>query len=135
MNELLKNIKIMVVDDNADTCDLLRIALEQAGASVVAAQTVDTAIELFRRYPAHAVIADIRIGNSDGYALIKAIREHNIQFRGFTPAIAVTGFASPEDEERALATGFTAYVPKPFNPMDVVCTIARILGSPGDLAA
>src|SRR5262245_37095470 len=135
MTKLLKNTTVMVVDDNADTCELLRCALEQAGASVVLAQSVDDAFQSFRRCPPHALVADIRIGNSDGYVLIKSIRDHNLLYRGFTPAVAVTGFASPEDEERALSAGFNAYVPKPFDPADIVSVIAQILYCPDQRAA
>ena len=124
----------MVIDDDSDTCELLRTALEQAGASVLVAHNVDGAIETFRRCPPHAVVADIRLGNSDGYALIKAIREHNIEYRGFTPAVAVTGFASPEDKERAIAAGFNAYLAKPFEPAAVISAIAKILSGRMDLA-
>ena len=134
MSELLKNTTIMVIDDDSDTCELLRTALEQAGASVLVAHNVDGAIETFRRCPPHAVVADIRLGNSDGYALIKAIREHNIEYRGFTPAVAVTGFASPEDKERAIAAGFNAYLAKPFEPAAVISAIAKILSGRIDLA-
>jgi len=134
MSELLKNTTIMVIDDDSDTCELLRTALEQAGASVLVAHNVDGAIETFRRCPPHAVVADIRLGNSDGYALIKAIREHNIEYRGFTPAVAVTGFASPEDKERAIAAGFNAYLAKPFEPAAVISAIAKILSGRMDLA-
>src|SRR5436309_583149 len=134
MSELLKNTTIMVIDDDSDTCELLRTALEQAGASVLVAHNVDGAIETFRRCPPHAVVADIRLGNSDGYALIKAIREHNIEHRGFTPAVAVTGFASPEDKERAIAAGFNAYLAKPFEPAAVISAIAKILSGRMDLA-
>jgi len=131
----LNNTTIMVVDDNLDTCELLRTVLENAGASVTVAHEVESAIEKFRRCPPHAVIADIRLGSSDGYALIKTIREYNTEYRGFTPAVAVTGFASPEDRDRALAAGFSAYVPKPFNPTEVVSTLARVLGGLSDIAA
>jgi len=134
MSELLKNTTIMVIDDDSDTCELLRTALEQAGASVLVAHNVDGAIETFRRCPPHAVVVDIRLGNSDGYALIKAIREHNIEYRGFTPAVAVTGFASPEDKERAIAAGFNAYLAKPFEPAAVISAIAKILSGRMDLA-
>src|SRR5579871_5762221 len=112
----LANTTVLLVDDNIDSCDLLRFAFEQSGAAVVTAQTVKAAIEAFRHSPAHAVIADIRIGTSDGYELLKAIRETNAEYKGFTPVIAVTGFASPEDKDRAIAAGFSAYFAKPFNP-------------------
>jgi CheY-like chemotaxis protein len=135
MKDPLKNTTIMVVDDNADTCELLRLTLEGAGASVVVAQSVDAAIEAFRRCPPHALLADIRLGESDGYALIKIVREHNAAYRGFTPAVALTGFASPEDQTRAMAAGFNAYIAKPFDPADVVSAITTIVPCPGNFAA
>jgi CheY-like chemotaxis protein len=135
MEGLLKNTVVMVVDDSADICDLLRCALEQSGASVSVAQTVESAIATFRKHIPHAVVVDIRLGSSDGYALIKAIREHNAEYRGFTPAIAVTGFASPEDEERAIGAGFNAYMAKPFDPFEVVRSIANMLYGPRNAVA
>ena len=135
MAGVLQNFTIMVVDDNEDTRNLLRLVLEQEGASLVVQESLEDAIESFRRTPPHAVVTDIRLGSSDGYALIKAIREGNVEYRGFTPAVAVTGFASPEDEERAMAAGFNAYLAKPFDPRTVVFTIRRILSGSIDLAA
>jgi CheY-like chemotaxis protein len=135
MHKVLENTLVMVVDDNMDICDLLRIALEQSGASVVVAHSVGSALQSFRKCPPHAVIADIRLGTTDGYELIKVIRRYNVEYRGFTPAIAITGFASSEDEDRALAAGFSAYLPKPFEPADVISTVATVLRRPVNLAA
>jgi CheY-like chemotaxis protein len=131
----LTNTTILLVDDNLDCCDLLRFSFEEAGASVVIAQTVDAALDAFRRCPSHAVIADIRIGASDGYSLLKSIRDTNAEYKGFTPVVAVTGFASPEDEERAIAAGFNGYFAKPFNPEAVVDAVGRLLSHPQDVAA
>ena len=131
----LTNTTVLLVDDNLDSCELMRFVFEQSGASVVTAQTVDAALEAFRRCPAHAVIADIRIGTSDGYELLKAIRKTNAEYKGFTPVIAVTGFASPEDEERALNAGFNAYFSKPFEPEDLVDATEKMLSHPQNLAA
>jgi CheY-like chemotaxis protein len=136
MSASLKNTAVLVVDDNSDICDLLRTVLEGSGASVAVAYSVDAALEAFRRSPPHVVIADIRLRNSDGYALMDAIRHYNAEYKGFTPAIAVTGFASPEDEERALGAGFAAYISKPFDPAEVVRAVARAMGrEPTDRAA
>jgi len=126
----LESKTILIVDDDIDTCELLRSAFEESGASVVTAQTVDDALTEFRQCPPHAVISDIRLGVSDGYALIKAIRDLNVEYRGFTPAIAITGFASPEDEEKAMSAGFNAYFPKPFEPADIVNAISSALSHP-----
>jgi CheY-like chemotaxis protein len=134
MNDL-SNKKILVVDDDGDTRELLRFTLEQYGADVVLAQSVDAALKNYREAPPHAVVADIRLGISDGYALIQMIRENDIEYRGFTPAIAVTGFASREDEERAMMAGFNAYLAKPFDPEELVTTIASLLSGSGHQAA
>jgi len=135
MSTLLKDRTILVVDDDADTRELLRFVLQESGAHVVAAGSVDAAFGTYRQAPPHAVIADIRLGKSDGYALIKAIRETDAEYRGFTPVVAVTGFASTDDEERAMAAGFNAYITKPFDPAQVVTTLAQLLRSSGDMAA
>ena len=135
MSTSLKNTTILVVDDDADICELLRSVLEDAGASVVVAQSARAALDVFRQSPPHAVVADIRLGSSDGYALVETIREFNLEYKGFTPVVAVTGFASRADEERAKTAGFNAYITKPFDPADVVSAIARLLPGQADPAA
>src|SRR5215831_7872139 len=127
MSTGLRNTRILVVDDDADTRNLLQVVLQQAGAEVVPAESVDAAVEVFRHAPPHIVVSDIRLRSSDGFELMKAIRENNKEYRGYTPAVAVTGFSSPGDKERALAAGFNAYVVKPFDPEEIVQTIERVL--------
>src|SRR5690348_16878565 len=127
MTALLKNKTILVVDDDADTRDLLCIILKDAGADVVAADSVEAALQTYRQDPPHGVVADIRLGSSDGYALIKKIRETDLEYRGFTATVALTGFASPEDRTRALAAGFNVYIAKPFEPAEVVQSLRNLL--------
>src|SRR5205814_7589710 len=69
-----KKISVLVVDDDAQTCELLRSTLQDSGAKVAVAQTMETALETHRRTPCHIAIVDIRLGILDGYDLIKAIR-------------------------------------------------------------
>jgi CheY-like chemotaxis protein len=126
---------VLIVDDSLDTVELLRTLLEEFGATVMVAQSVDGAVRAFRRSPAHAIVTDIRIGDSDGYELLDAIRKCNVEYKGFTPVIAVTGYASPEDEGRAMTAGFFAYLPKPFEPEDLVGVVAKAVSHPMDVAA
>jgi CheY-like chemotaxis protein len=135
MSTLLKNITILIIDDDADTCELLRTLLKEYGTNVMVANSVDAALALCRRAPPHLVVSDIRLGSSDGFALIETIRQYNKEYRGYTPAIAITGFGSPGDEERALAAGFNAYIPKPFDPIDLINTITSLLRNTAGLAA
>jgi DNA-binding response OmpR family regulator len=62
MDPALQNKTIMVLDDNVDTSDILRFALEQEGAKVVVAHSVDEVLTTYRESPPHAVITDIRLG-------------------------------------------------------------------------
>jgi CheY-like chemotaxis protein len=135
MSRALANKTILVVDDDKDTRYILRLALEEAAANVIEAHSVDAAFKTYRESPPHAVIADIRLGRSDGYALIKAIRETDKEYRGFTPVIAISGFTSPDDEARAMDSGFNAFIAKPFDPAAVVIAIMDLLNLPNTAAA
>jgi CheY-like chemotaxis protein len=135
MSLALKNLTVLVVDDDLDDCEYLRSLLEKSGASVMVARSVADALELQRQSPAHVVVADIHLGGWDSYALIKGIRKCNLDYRGFTAAIAIAGFASPADKQRAIMAGFDAYLPKSIEPAYVVSTIARVLHDSRELAA
>ena len=127
MSALLTNTTVLVVDDDVDTLELLRAVLEHVGANVVAAQSAEAALALYRFSQPDIIVSDMRLGSSDGYAFIAAIREYNKEYRGFTPAIALTGFAYPGDEDRAMSAGFDAYIHKPFNSENLVLTIRNLL--------
>jgi CheY-like chemotaxis protein len=128
MSKTLLNTSILVVDDDEDTCELLQVLLEETGAKVVTAQSAEAALALYRLHPPDIIVSDMRLGSSDGYAFIAAIREYNKEYRGFTPAIALTGFRYPGDEDRAIRAGFNAYIHKPFEPEDdLIPTIKRLL--------
>jgi CheY-like chemotaxis protein len=135
MSTLLKNATILVIDDDPDTCEMLRILLQEEGAVVSTAHTVEEALAFCRRTPPHLIVSDIRLGASDGFELIAAIRKYNREYRGFTSAIALTGFVSPGEEERAKAAGFDAYIRKPVDPRDLVDVIAELLRGHHNVAA
>jgi CheY-like chemotaxis protein len=120
MTEPLRDKTVLVVAEDANIRDLLLRVLEEAGATVVTADSVESAFETYRQSPPHAVVADIRLGTSDGYALIKAIRETDVEYRGSTVVLALTASPSPEEQKRAIAAGFNAYIAKPFDPAQIV---------------
>lgn len=124
---LLTNITVLVADDDVDILELVRAVLEDVGAKVVTAQSAEAALAVYRLSPPDIIVSDMRLGSSDGYAFIATIREYNKEYRGFTPAIALTGFAHPGDEDRAMAAGFDAYIHKPFNSENLVLTITKLL--------
>ena len=131
----LKNLTVLVVDDDSTNCEGLRSFLEKSGASVIVARSVAEALELQRKSPAHVVIADIHLSSSDSYALIKEIRKYNVEYRGFTAAIAMASFACHADKQSAIMAGFDAYLPKSIEPTYVVSTISRVLRDSTELVA
>src|SRR5262249_13195776 len=135
MSGSLENNIILIVDDDVDTCELLRTVFEHAGACVLTVHSMGAALTIFRHSPPHAVVADIRLADSDGYALIKGIRDINVEYKGFTPVVAITGYASPEDQMRAKSAGFSAYFTKPFDPADIVDAMRSVLAGRTDRAA
>jgi PAS domain S-box-containing protein len=113
----LEGKRILVVDDEADVLEILKLTLERCGAIVSTATSVASAIEICRKDPPQVVVSDIGMPEEDGYSLVKKLRQ-----LGDIPAIAVTAFARSEDRIRALDAGFCSHVAKPVNP-DELCTV------------
>jgi signal transduction histidine kinase len=122
----LRAVRVLIVDDEADTRQVLRLVLEQAGAVVVTASSADEAREAFRRVRPDVLLCDIGLGTEDGYALLGALRELPHEGGRALHAIALTGYAKPEDRARALSAGFELHLAKP-GPADLPVVIAELL--------
>lgn len=131
----LEHLRILVVADFPDTCELLRSMLETSGASVVVAQSFDAAVAKYRQHPPHVLVVDIRPGYWNEFSLIQDIRDHNIEYRGFTPAIAIMTFPSPDDEKRAIDAGFNAHITWPVTQTDIVRAVIKVWRDSHDMAA
>jgi CheY-like chemotaxis protein len=108
----LEGIRVLVVDDDVDTREMLAEALAASGAQVAAAGSADEAMEVLKNGGADVLVSDIAMPDVDGYALIRRIRELPGE-RGRIPAIALTAYARPEDREQAIDAGFQLHLPKP----------------------
>ena len=133
---VLNKFRVLIFDNDAANCELLRsMLLQESGAFIDVAQTVAIALEMHRVTPYHVIIAGIQPGSSAGYDLLEAIRETDVEYRGFTPMVAVIGFASPEHEHSAIAAGFNAYISRPFGASDIVNVITKVLQDSAKRAA
>lgn len=112
----LKNIRVLVVDDDEETRDVLKALLDQAGASVRIAPGAADARALVLAAPVDVLISDINMPEEDGYALLRSLRAAGVG----TPAIALTALARREDAETARAAGFQLHLKKPANPDDLI---------------
>ena len=122
----LGNVRVLVVDDDNDTREMLRFILEQEAATVRVASSVQEAIESYQSYPPDVIVADIGMPEQNGYALIAMIRARDDEHGRRTPAIALTAYTSPADEQQALEAGFQKYMSKPFEPAKVIETIRSL---------
>jgi CheY-like chemotaxis protein len=122
----LDDLRILVVDDDADGRTLTSLVLTQAGASVTAVASIREALQVFEVERPDVLVSDIGFPDSDGYELIRQIREHEAEHGGFLPAVALTGYAHAEDRIRVLAAGFQAHVPKPVDPIELTGVIATV---------
>jgi CheY-like chemotaxis protein len=109
--------------------------LETSGASVVVAQSLDDAVAKYRQHPPHVLVVDIRPGYWNEFSLIQEIRDYNVEYRGFTPAIAIMSCSSPDDEKRAIDAGFNAHLTWPFTQRDIVSAVIKVWRDSHDVAA
>jgi len=121
----LAGTRILVVEDEPDSRELLLSLLEDRGAKVVGAASAGEALDQFEKLRPDLVVSDIGLPGEDGLTLIRRIRATADGAR--VPAAALTAFVRPEDRARTLAAGFDTHVPKPIDPADLVRTLKDLL--------
>jgi signal transduction histidine kinase/ActR/RegA family two-component response regulator len=109
----IKNVRILVVDDENDVRELIATVLKKSNIDVEVAASAPEAIIKASTFKPNLIICDIGMPVVDGYALIKSIREQELHTGTFTPAIALTAYAQVTDRNRALASGFQKHISKP----------------------
>jgi CheY-like chemotaxis protein len=129
----LSGIRVLVVDDDADARDMLKLALEQYQAAVRIVGSAEDAIAAIAIEVPDVLVSDIEMPDTNGYDLVRQLRHNdNPQLRRL-PAVALTAYARTEDRVKALLAGFQTHVPKPVEPAELVTVIAslaqRALGS------
>src|SRR5689334_24307610 len=109
-NDGIRDLQILVVDNDRDTREMLRFILEQAGGHATVAGSMVEALKSYKSSPPDAIVSDIGMPDYNGYALITLVRTHDKELGRTTPVIALTSFASPADKDTALAAGFQTYM-------------------------
>jgi signal transduction histidine kinase/ActR/RegA family two-component response regulator len=127
-HKVLAGVRVLVVDDEGDARELLRIILESCGMEVHDAESVQDALELIERTPLDVIISDIGMPDQDGYSLIRRVRASAQTEKAGIPAIALTAFARNEDRARALLEGFNVHMAKPVEPSELLIALSDVLG-------
>jgi signal transduction histidine kinase/ActR/RegA family two-component response regulator len=123
---LLEGLRVLVVDDDADTCELLTTVLGYYGAEVTAAQSVGDALAVVERSWPEVLVSDIAMPGEDGYSLVRRLRSLERERGRRLPALALTAHARASDTEQAYLAGFEAHVAKPVEPAELAQVIARL---------
>ncbi len=118
----LAGVRVLVVDDSPDVCELAERMLATHGAQVTTAGSVDEAVAAFDAGRFDVLVSDISMPARDGYDLIRHVRALDPH----VPAIALTAFARPIDAERVLAAGFQRHLTKPITPDRIVQAVAEL---------
>jgi PAS domain S-box-containing protein len=125
----LKGLRILVVEDDADTRELLITVLMEAGANVMAGASAPEAIRVLSSFRPELIVSDIAMPDEDGYQLMQRIRALDDPRIANVPAIALTAYARAADRDKATAAGFSRHVSKPVTPATLVNTIVELFPS------
>ena len=129
---LLAGLRILVVDDEADSRELVMAILTRCGGKVKCCETAAEALKTFRAWKPDLLVSDIGMPVEDGYALITKLRKLRLKLAQQKPAIALTAYATDDDRARSLAAGFQVHVAKPIEPEALVRSIAGAVGRKTD---
>jgi len=123
----LEGLDVLIVEDSPDTLLLLSTIFRREGANVTTAASASEALQSAVMKRPHIIVSDIGMPETDGYQLLEQLRL--LPGLSDVPAIAISGYASEDDRERALAVGYTALVPKPVD-VDILFTLIQDLKTP-----
>jgi CheY-like chemotaxis protein len=123
--DLLAGLRVLVVDDDRDTREMVTVILQRAGADVAGAGSTDEALRHADAGAPDVVVSDLAMPARDGYALLRALHGRGLARSLVT--VALTAHARREDRERALGAGYDAYVTKPVEPAALAALIKELV--------
>jgi len=124
----LEGLKVLVVDDEADTRELIGEVLKGCGSEVIITRSAAEAFAALEQHKPDILISDLGMPDEDGYSLIEKIRALPSERGGDIPAAALTAYARAEDRMRVLRSGFQFHLPKPVDSAELVTVVASLAG-------
>jgi PAS domain S-box-containing protein len=124
----LDGVHVLLVEDDDDSRKLLVTMLKRHGAEVTAAKSAADALKAFNESPPDVMISDIGMPDEDGYDFMREVRALPGEASRLTPSIALTGYATRKDRERALSAGYQLHIAKPVEQTEIIAAIASLVG-------
>jgi CheY-like chemotaxis protein len=125
----LENLKILIIEDDADSRVMITALLEQFGALVKAVSSSREGLESVQSEKPDIVISDIGLPEEDGYEFMRKFKALSFYDSDRVPAIALTAYAREEDRVQALMAGYQIHMAKPIEPAELVAAIKSLLPS------
>jgi PAS domain S-box-containing protein len=122
----LRGLRVLVVDDEQDTLEIVSLLLRRYGATVRTSLSSGHALEVFNDWKPNVLISDVGMPGEDGYTFISKVRSLPPEAGGETPALALTAYVREEDRLRSLAAGYEMHVKKPVEPFTLAEAVARL---------
>ena len=123
--EKLHGLRVLVVDDDPETLDMLKFLLAQCEAEVTTATSVREALRVLEHSRINVLVSDLAMPDEGGYDLIRQVRKRAQEGGGNMPAIALSAYTRSEDRERALAAGFQLHLAKPIAAAELVSAMGN----------
>jgi CheY-like chemotaxis protein len=123
---ILGELRVLVIDDNIDTLELVAVILEQYATEVITAASATEAMQVIAQSKPDVLVSDIAMPGVDGYSLIRQVRTLSSEQGGMIPAVALTAYASEEQRTLALESGFQMHVSKPVDPAELVAVVVKL---------
>ncbi|MBE9007300.1 response regulator [Fortiea sp. LEGE XX443] len=123
----LRGVRVLVIEDEQDTRELLVFIIQQYGAEVTATPSAIEALKVFPQSQPDIIVCDIAMPEMDGYTFIRQVRTWTQEQGGQIPAIALTAYAGESNRKQALAAGFQRHLSKPVDPEELVEAIASLI--------
>lgn len=131
---LRKGLRVLVVDGDADSRELLMILLEDHGIEAIAATCVRESLEIMQNDRPDLLISEITLPGEDGYSLVNKVKAIEIEYQTRIPAIALTVFSEESARAQALAAGFCQHLAKPFNIDTLMALVTHVTGQAQEVA-
>ena len=133
--DVLEGVRVLVVEDQDDTREMLGEVLRRHRAEVTVVSSAREAFEIISARRPHVLVSDVAMPDEDGFQLIDKLRRLGPDAGGDVPALALTAYARKEDHARALAAGFQMHASKPIEPSELVAAVACLAGGQGIMRA
>lgn len=116
----LSDVKVLVVDDEADARDMVAQMLAACNAQVLTAASAEQGLALLAEKRPDVLVSDIGMPDIDGFEFLRRVRLRSVEEGGALPAIALTAFTRNEDRRQATVAGFSLYLTKPIDPSSLI---------------